>query len=76
MKAVETNYYVQPHQTIIHADVVEVDRKIKAHREFRCMCCGRQWTENINIPQVIEDPKVENNLNEYYSQITYCKPNH
>ena len=35
-----------------------------------------QWTENINSPQVIEDPKVENNLNEYYRQITYCKPNH
>lgn len=41
MKAVEINYYRQPKETVIHGDVIEVERRC-LNREFKCLCCGKQ----------------------------------
>ena len=71
MKAVEINYYRQPKETVIHGDVIEVEKRC-LNREFKCLCCGKQWTETINSPQIIESKEVEDNLEAYYRNITNC----
>ena len=60
--------------TILHTDVVELkgeEKKNLNSREFKCKCCGRTWTENINSPQIIDD-EIANNINEYYERIITC----
>lgn len=72
MIAVLTNYYVEPHETIVHSNVIEV-KKHQTNREFKCICCGKQWIENINSPVVIEDKEIENNLSSYYPKTIQCE---
>lgn len=72
MKAVEVNLYIDPHKTIIHGDVVEIEKTHCANREFKCLCCGRQWIETINSPMVIESAEIENNIEAYYKNIILC----
>ena len=63
---------MKPEVTVIHGDVIEVERTHKANREFKCLCCGRQWTENINSPQIIESKEIEDHLEAYYQNIIHC----
>lgn len=72
MKAVQINYYREPKETVIHSDVIEVERTHKANMEFKCLCCGKQWTETINSPQIIESKEIEDNLEAYYQNIINC----
>ena len=65
MKAVFVNHYSSPHQVVIHKDVVEMEKTHGRNREFRCKCCGLEWIENINSPQILSD-EVANNLEKYY----------
>ncbi len=71
MKAVQVNYYRQPKETVIHGYVIEVERRSQ-NREFKCLGCGKQWTENINSPQIIESKEIEDNLEAYYRNIINC----
>ena len=72
MKAIETSYYLSPIQHLIHTDVIEVERSHLGNREFKCRCCGKQWTETINSPLVLQD-EVANNLDKYYKNYSPCK---
>ena len=74
MYAVMTSLYDLP-CTILHTDVVELkgeEKKNLNNREFKCKCCGRTWTENINSPQIIDDDDIAKNINEYYERIITC----
>lgn len=71
MKAVQINYYREPEETVIHCNVIEVGMHM-ANREFKCLCCGHQWIESINSPQIIERKEVEHNLEAYYRNIINC----
>lgn len=72
MKAILTNYYVQPHEHVIHEDVVEVGT-IGSRRILKCKKCGYEWTEHLNSPMVL-DEDVANNLQDYYGsdKIIWC----
>lgn len=72
MIAVHTNYYVEPHETIVHSNVVEIG-KVGSRRTFKCLCCGLEWREAINNPLVVEDKDVENNLSSYYPKTIRCE---
>lgn len=76
MKAVKIDYYDGKERIVIHNNVVEVEKKT-SNREFKCLCCGKEWTETINSPSILER-EVECNLNEYYpkDKIVFCKKSH
>ena len=61
--------------TMLHTDVVELkgeEKKNLNSKEFKCKCCGRTWTENINSPQIIDDDEIVNNINQYYDNVITC----
>lgn len=72
MIAVLTNHYVEPHETIVHGNVIEVGKE-HSHRMLKCLCCGHEWLETINSPVVIEDKEIENNLSSYYPKTIRCE---
>lgn len=72
MKAIETNHYSTPVSHIIHNDVIEVERTHLGNREFKCRCCGKQWTESLNSAQILPN-EVEKNLDKYYRNYQSCK---
>ena len=69
MKAIRKYYLSRPCLVIIHNDVVEIEKTHGLNREFRCQCCGVEWIESINSPQILSED-VENNFGEYYK---YCE---
>ena len=71
MKAVFANYYRKPTEYVIHTNVVPAPKRC-SNRQFKCLDCGKEWTENINSPQILEKD-VENNLERYFENIVYCK---
>lgn len=71
MKAVSTSYYRGFEEHLVHTNVVEMP-KVCANREFKCLHCGKQWTEHINSPQIISE-EVERNFKDYFDGVvTNC----
>ena len=72
MKAVLTTYYRGFREHLVHTNVVEVP-KVCANREFKCLDCGRQWTEHNNSAQIITE-EDEKRFKDYFDGVvTYCK---
>lgn len=72
MKAIQFLYYKKPEEYLLHSNVVEVEKRT-LNREFKCLCCGVQWTETINSPGIL-DEDVERNLYKYYpkEEVVLC----
>lgn len=71
MKAVICHYFNGKRNTIIHGYVVQTMSGNRSHRMFKCICCGQEWTESINSPQILETD-VEKNIDQYYPDRIKC----
>lgn len=56
--AINTYYYMGTPKTILHTNVVELE-KLSSNRRFRCESCGLEWIENINSPQIVSDNDIK-----------------